>query len=122
MAKHNELGKKGEAIAVDFLLEKGYKILETNWRYSRAEIDLIAMDGEILVFVETKTRSHRNHGDPTDAISPKKRMLMMDAATRYMESIQHEWAIRFDIISVVADDRGAEIIHHIDSFSPYEEQ
>ena len=122
MAKHNELGKKGEAIAVDYLKNMGYKVLETNWRFSRAEIDVIAMDGEVLVFLEIKTRSQRKHGAPTDSISPKKRMLMLDAATRYMEMINHEWAIRFDVISVITDAQHTETTHHKDSFSPYEEQ
>jgi len=121
MADHNELGQKGEELAVQHLITKGYQILELNWRYKKAELDLIAMDGEILVFIEVKTRSSLRHGQPYDSISSQKRILMMDAATRYMESIGHEWAIRFDVVSVILNDKEEVVTIHQDSFSPYEE-
>ena len=121
MAEHNDLGHRGERSAEKFLISSGYKILEKNWRYKKAELDLIAMDGEILVFIEVKTRSSLRHGQPYDSISSQKRILMMDAATRYMESIGHEWAIRFDVVSVILNDKEEVVTIHQDSFSPYEE-
>ena len=57
MAEHNELGKKGEKLAIDFLLKNGYKILETNYRFLKAEVDIIAQKDEVLAVVEVKTRS-----------------------------------------------------------------
>ena len=64
MAKHNEIGQTGELRARRFLEEKGYKVAETNWRYRRAEIDLICWDEGILVFVEVRTRTSEEFGRP----------------------------------------------------------
>ncbi len=119
MAQHNELGKTGEQIAKDFLLEKGYTILETNWRYQKAELDLIVMDQQVLVFVEVKTRSSDFFGSPEDAVTVLKEKLMAHAATAYMRKIGHEWAIRFDIIAIVVKGEGrCEIQHLQDAFFP----
>ena len=62
MAEHNELGKLGEELAVDFLIEKGYDILETNWTFQKAEVDIIALKENILAVVEVKTRSSVDFG------------------------------------------------------------
>lgn len=97
------IGEKGELEAQDYLKGKGYKILETNWRYSRAEIDIIAKHNEILIFIEVKTRSYEYYGAPENSVSPGKEALIMDAAQRYMESIAYDWQIRFDIISIILD-------------------
>lgn len=101
MALHNDIGKKGENLARTFLESKGYSILEINWRYRKAEIDLIVKDGETLVFIEVKTRSTDLFGQPTEAISPRKKRLLSDAASAYMEQTGHDWAIRFDVISII---------------------
>ena len=117
MASHNELGHKGEAIACDYLADKGYQILEKNWRFSRAEVDIIAKDGEILVFIEVKTRSNNTFAEPEEAITSKKEALMADAAAIYMEKIGHDWEIRFDIITVCLQPE-LKIKHYIDAFFP----
>lgn len=101
MAQHNDIGKAGEHLARTFLESKGYHILESNWRYRRAELDLIAKDAETLVFIEVKTRSTDLFGQPTESISDRKKRLLADAASAYMEHIGHEWAIRFDVISII---------------------
>jgi len=117
MAKHNELGKKGELLAIDFLKGKGYQILESNWQFSRAEIDIIAKHEEVLIFVEVKTRSDDAFGQPEEFVTPKKERLMMDAASAYMEKINHDWEIRFDIISVLhKNERDIKITHFEDAF------
>jgi len=117
MAKHIETGKKGEALAVTYLENKGYTILETNWRFSRAEVDIIAMHGEILVFVEVKTRSSDYFGEPEEAVTERKKVLLTDAASMYMEKINHDWEIRFDIISVLLKDvNKPQISHFEDAF------
>jgi len=72
MATHNEIGKSGEAIAAEWLKEKGYQILERNWKLGRLEIDLIAAKGEWLHFSEVKTRSSRQWGDPEISVTPQK--------------------------------------------------
>jgi len=119
MAEHLEVGKKGEEVAVLFLEEKGYKILEKNWRHRRAEVDIIAMHGDILVFVEVKTRSTQLWGQPELAVTPKKERLLADASGVYMEQIDHQWEVRFDIISVIIINEGREeITHYKDAFFP----
>ncbi len=119
MTRHNETGALGEQLARAFLEENDYVVLEANWRYRRAEIDLIAKDGEILVFVEVKTRSSAAFGRPEEFIDAKKEAFMTDAASAYMEEIGHEWEIRFDFISVLLpSNQEPEIEHFKDAFFP----
>ena len=79
MAAHNELGKAGEQLAFDYLISKGYQIKERNWRYQKAEVDIIAQKGGVLAIVEVKTRSTRFFGDPQDFINSKKIKLLTSA-------------------------------------------
>ncbi len=117
MAKHNEVGEQGEAIALNFLKAKGYHILASNWRYSRAEVDIIAKEGEVLVFLEVKTRSTDHFGKPEAFVTDRKKAFLQTAASVYMEEIGHEWEIRFDIISVLLHPtRPAEVTHFEDAF------
>jgi len=119
MADHITKGQQGEALAVTFLAEKGYKILETNWRFKRAEVDIIAKDHKILVFIEVKTRATDFFGAPEESINDKKKALLVDAASAYMESINHDWEIRFDYISVIHEDAdNFQLKHFEDAFFP----
>ena len=95
------IGKKGEFYAEQLLIKKGYTIKARNWRFKRAEIDLIAEKEDLLVFVEVKARSYSFYGAPEQSIDEKKEGLIIDAAQRYMEEIGHSWEIRFDIISII---------------------
>ena len=119
MAKHNELGKRGEEIAQKYLEDKGYNILEVNWKAGRAEIDLIAKHNNILIFIEVKTRSNTLFGNPERAVNAKKEALLIRAAHAYLHKIDYEEEVRFDVISVVIpkDDR-VEITHFEDAFFP----
>jgi putative endonuclease len=114
MAEHNNLGKKGEDIAADFLLLKNYEILEKNWRFGKSEVDLIAMFNGVLIFIEVKTRSTDAFGKPEEFVSQKKQDMITFAAPRYMEKIKHDWAIRFDIISIIANKDDTYSIEHIE--------
>lgn len=116
MSKHIKLGKKGEQLAFDYLMSKGYYVLEQNWRFSRAEIDIIAMDGEILVFIEVKTRSYDFYGEPASTVDQKKQRLIMDAASIYADKINHEWEVRFDIIGLIIDKKSTNLKHYKDAF------
>jgi putative endonuclease len=118
MAKHNEIGLRGEQIATDYLEQKNYKILDRNWRYGRAEIDIVAMDGATLVFAEVKTRSNDLFERPESAVDDKKRRLLARAAVAYMRKIGHEWAIRFDILAVILRGDIFFIDHFEDAFFP----
>lgn len=101
MANHNDIGYLGEKLAMEFLIAEKYEILEKNWRYKKAEIDLIIKKDNILIFVEIKTRSTDFFGNPEDFVSDKKMQMMLSAAQIYMENIGHDWEIRFDIITVI---------------------
>ena len=119
MAKHLETGKTGENLAVELLRSKGYEILETNWRFRRSEVDIIAKDGLILVFVEVKTRSYDYFGRPESFVSARKKILLQDAAAAYMHQIHHTWEIRFDIIGILLpSNKQVEMKHFEDAFFP----
>jgi putative endonuclease len=118
MGKHNETGKKGEDIASTYLEAQNISILERNWRYKRAEIDIIGMDGKTLIFIEVKTRTDDILDRPENAVNTKKRTLMIKAAIAYMHHIKHDWAIRFDIISVILRKEKPQIDHFKDAFFP----
>jgi putative endonuclease len=117
MTIQQTIGKKGEDLAVRYLEEQNYKILERNWRSGRAEIDIIATEGEILVFVEVKTRSSTLFGAPELSVDDRKELLIFSAANRYMEEKEYGWAIRFDMISILFSEfEEAELKHYKDFF------
>jgi putative endonuclease len=114
-----KIGDLGESIAQDYLIELGYIIVETNWRYSKSEIDLIVKDKDTLVFVEVKTRSYDYYGQPEDSIDAKKELMITEGAAAYMRSVGHEWTFRFDIISIILPKSGQPTIRHYqDAFFP----
>lgn len=119
MAQHNETGRLGETIAANYLAEKGYRVLEKNWRFSRYEVDLICMDEAVLVFVEVKTRGTAFFGRPEEFVDAAKEQNMAEAAGAYMAKINHEWAVRFDVISIVLKNENDWKLEHIqDAFFP----
>ena len=119
MAHHNELGKLGEKLAVKYLRSKGYRVLETNWRYGRAEIDIIAMDQQVLVFTEVKARTNDYYGKPEEFITEQKQELLVEAATEYMHQIQHDWEVRFDVIGLIIKTPEIYTLDHLkDAFFP----
>ncbi len=119
MAKHNELGKLGEDIAVQYLVDKGYEILERNWRNKHKEIDIIAKDGETLVVVEVKTRQSDDHGEPDLAVTRQKQTRLIYAANAYIFNNGLDVSTRFDVISIFFNN-GSPVIDHIeDAFLPH---
>lgn len=118
--KHIETGKTGEAIAARYLEEKGFRIVARNYRAGRGEIDLIGWaNDQLLVFVEVKTRASDGFGGPEGAVTLKKQDIMARAAGAYMESIDYEWAIRFDIVAILLHKEEILEIRHVeDAFFP----
>ena len=116
MAQHNELGKEGEQIAVDFLLKKGFKIKECNWRFKKAEIDIIAQIENILIAVEVKTRSTDDFGDPQEFIKPKQKNLLITAMDEYVISNDLDVEVRFDVIGIIKNQKKTKIEHLEDAF------
>lgn len=120
MARHNDLGKWGEQIAVDLLVTKGYAIVRRNWRLGDLEIDVIAMKGDRVVFVEVKTRS-THFADPALAVDRRRVSRMVRAADAYVRAFDVPHEVQFDIILVVGDPKAAaqpEIEHISDAFLP----
>lgn len=118
MASHIALGKKGELIAKEFVLQQEYKILAANWRYKRLEIDLIAAKMGCLVFFEVKTLSTDIFGWPEQQVKAVKRKRLQAAATMYMEKLPRlPPAIRFDVIAITFQPDGSyELVHFEDAF------
>jgi len=116
MASHNELGKLGEELAVDFLQQNGYEILETNWVFQKAEIDIIAQKENILAIVEVKTRSSIDFGLPQDFVKPKKIQLLVKAVNEYVVSHDLDVDVRFDIIAINKEEADFHIEHIEEAF------
>ena len=96
------LGKKGETLASNFLKENGYTILTRNYRRRSGEIDIIAMEGDYLVFIEVKTRTGTSHGHPLEAITLRKQRQISKVAQCYLaEKNLFDTAARFDVVYIV---------------------
>jgi putative endonuclease len=113
MAQHNDLGKKAEDLAAEFLLKNGYKILTRNFRYQKAEIDIITEKDSLIVIVEVKARSTDAFNLPQEAVNKRKIKLLVSAADHYLEEFNKNMEVRFDIISVLPDEKGNLSIEHI---------
>jgi len=121
MAAHNELGKKAEDIAVEFLVKNGYRILCRNFRFQKAEIDIIAEKDQMIVIVEVKARSTDNFILPHEAVTKTKIRSIVNAANHYLEEFKKNQEARFDIISVLPDEKGVLSVEHmIDAFESFD--
>ncbi|MEM6525288.1 MAG: YraN family protein [Bacteroidota bacterium] len=111
-----ELGKEGERLAASYLEKNGYRVLASNWRFKRSEIDLICQKGNLLVFVEVKTKSYVAFGQPEDSVDEKKAAKVIEGAEEYI--FQNNWNqdIRFDIISIVINGDQQKLLHLEDAF------
>lgn len=119
MGTHIERGKQAEEAAARFLAKQGYRVVAQNWRNKHLEVDLIAYDGDTLVFVEVKMRSSAAFGMPYEAVSPAKQEKLCRAAERYIAEQQYEGEIRFDVVSILDAGQSAPNIRLIkDAFWP----
>ena len=98
-----------------FLQKEGFNILKTNWRFQKAEVDIIAQDNNFLVFIEVKTRGSRKFGTPEDDIDKKKIALYKDAAEGYLQ-YPTEAEIRFDVFSIIIEKDETEIAYIPNAF------
>jgi putative endonuclease len=120
MSQHNELGVKGEILAIEFLEKKGYSILEINWHFEKTEVDIIAKDRNNLVIVEVKTRTTDAFGQPEESVGKAKQDLLSIAAEEYLERNNLDLDVRFDIIAVLFKNDQAKVYHIEDAFFPFE--
>lgn len=117
MASHNELGKIGEEIAVQYLLRKGYKILCRNFFFDKSEIDIIAQkEKDTLVIVEVKTRNSDFFGDPQSFVTPGKIQNLVKAANEYVVSKDLDLEVRFDIIAILKNQKQESLEHFENAF------
>lgn len=117
-----QTGEKGEELATAFLESKGYTILERNYFFERAEVDLVAYDEQKIVFVEVKTRSGTSHGRPEDAISEQKKKSIFKASEAWLYERKMDGApVRFDVISVVNPPGEAPDITHFEGAFWYQD-
>ncbi|SRR5260221_2627195 len=117
----NPVGKKGEDLAVQYLIEKGYKILERNFRKRNGEIDIVALQNGVLVFIEVKTRTSIKYGTPFEAVTYFKLKSLMKTAELYKMSHKNlPDAMRIDAIAILLDaNMHAEKIEHMENISGF---
>jgi putative endonuclease len=121
MADHNELGKQAEDLAADYLIKNGYRILVRNFRYQKAEIDIISEKDNVIIVTEVKARSTDFFILPQEAVTKGKIKLIVTAANHFMEKFNRDQEVRFDIISVLPDQKGNLEIEHIpDAFQAFD--
>ena len=113
MAAHNELGKWGEDLAADYLQRKGYTIIERDWKSSRRDLDIVAKNGDVIVFVEVKTRRNSLYGQPEEAVDYRKLQSLQQAINHYIKFRHIRQEVRFDIISIVGTIGAEPDIQHI---------
>lgn len=101
MATHNDIGSKGEKLAQEYVQKNGYTILETNYRYKKAEIDIIATKEHILAVIEVKTRTSTEYGEPESFVNNKKIKLILEATNAYIQEKDLDLEVSLDIISVI---------------------
>ncbi len=117
MAQHNITGQKGEEIAAKYLVDKGYSILELNWRFKNLEADIIATKSKMLVIAEVKTRKSNYFGEPETFVNKQKQKNLIRTAHEYILRNNLDLEVRFDIISVMMNDSTA-VKHIEDAFYP----
>jgi len=110
-------GREGEELAALFLIKRGYSILERNFRIGRGEIDIIAIDGDVLVFIEVKTKQTEGFGEPEEWVDRKKQLQICKTAMLYLQKYEIEdMQCRFDVIGVTKKDDTVNIKHIKDAF------
>lgn len=118
MALHNDIGFKGEDMAVNYLVAHGYDIVERNWKLNHLELDIIARKGNRLVFVEVKART-TTFTDPVESITPKKMRNIVNSANGYMSCNNLNFEPQFDLIFITPGNKGEWNLEHIpDAFYP----
>ena len=113
--KNIETGKKGEDMAVEYLTGQGYQILNRNYRSGNSEVDIIAIDGNELVFIEVKARAHDRFGYPEESVDDAKQEAIQSVAEAYISNEGWNGDIRFDIIAITFSE-SPPVYHMIDAF------
>lgn len=120
MAEQHDTGNAGEAEAAAYLERKGFRILQRNWRFLHLEIDLVAMDGDMLVIAEVKTRGRIDFGDPQSFVTRTKQKKLIRAANHYITQNDYNGETRFDVLAVIKRGTDYAVTHIPDAFRPAE--
>ena len=116
MQKPHDLGKSGEEIAANYLEKRGYVVLAKNYRYLKAEVDLIVQRENTIIGVEVKTRSTRDFGNPQDFIKKKQIQNLVLALDHFVQEITGSIEVRLDVIAIISTELGNDIEHIKDAF------
>ncbi len=112
---HVELGKMGEERAVAYLESKNFMVLDRNYRFMRAEVDVVASTDREIVFVEVKTRRNKSYGEPEESVNDAKKRQLFKVAEAWLHERKMEGApVRFDVITILHPNRENEEIHHME--------
>jgi len=118
MAQHNETGSLGEQLAANFLIKSGYKILATNWRFLKYEVDIISVFDNTLVFVEVKTRTPNIVATPEDSLTKAKQKRLVEAADFYIRNNNIDMEARIDLIFIYIQNKKYWIKHIENAITP----
>jgi putative endonuclease len=114
MKAKDALGARGESLACDHLLGRGYTIIDRNWRCDVGEIDIVARTSTTLIVCEVKTRSSLRHGDPVEAVSARKLKRLRRLALRWLDEHSiYAPSIRIDVIGILLRRDGTVVLHHL---------
>ena len=116
MRVKDAVGRFGEDLAATYLRDAGLTIVERNWRCSDGELDIVARDGEVLIFVEVKTRSSTAFGDPAEAVNPVKALRLRKLALRWLadhRDVPYWSQLRFDVVAVLRLAAGGPSVRHL---------
>lgn len=111
-------GQAGEQLARTYLVGQGYKVLDTNWRFKKYEIDIIVTKGETIVFVEVKTRKNGTFGEPELSVTRQKQGFLIAAAKQYIQEKNIALESRFDIVAVTGLNNNHTVKHLESAFYP----
>jgi len=121
MAEHNDFGNLAEDLAVEYLEKKNYRIIARNFRYQKAEIDIVAEFDDLIVVTEVKARSYNTLSEPQEAVTKKKIKSIVMCTDFFMQDRTIDKEVRFDIITVLPDEKGVLQLTHIqDAFQSFD--
>ena len=118
MALHNTIGKWGEDIAYNYLIDNGYKIIACNWKYKHRDLNIVAFENNVLIIVEVKTRSNENFSNADQAVTYQKIRSLSIATNAFVKAHGINNDIRFDIVTIVGTYDKYTIRHTKDAFLP----
>ncbi len=113
-----QIGNKGEAIAIEYLISKGFSILTRNWQYLHRELDIVAQQGDTIVFFEVRARQIGSLVDPIQSITRKKQRLLVEADNLYIQKMNITGEVRFDLICITYGNNKTNIEHIENAFYP----